>query len=206
MLIAFTRAWGRGLARTVFRFEVRGLEHVPTTGGVLIAGNHSGLLDGPLVYFTSPRAPVLLAKAELFVGPWARALGWLGQIPVHRGQPDRAALKQGLEQLAKGGVLGVFPEGTRGTGQLEQVSHGLAYLALRSGAQVVPIAVVGTAAAWPKSRRLPRFRAPVRVVYGAPVTITVTGDPRARRTVGLAAEQLRLALVDHLRTATGESA
>lgn len=205
-LVAFTRAWGRLLARTVFRFEVAGTEHVPTHGPVIVAGNHSGLLDGPLVYFTCPRAPVLLAKAELFVGPWARVLGWLGQVPVHRGQPDRAALKAGLDQLAGGGVLGVFPEGTRGTGQLEQVSHGLAYLALRSGAPVVPLAVVGTATAWPKGRRLPRLRAPVRVVFGPPVVLEVEGDPRARRTVGVAAEHLRLALVDHLRTTTGESA
>lgn len=204
-LIAFTRAWGRSLARQVFTFTVRGAEHVPTTGPVLLAGNHTGLVDGPLVYFTSPRAPMLLAKAELFVGPWARALGWLGQIPVHRGQPDRTALKQGLAHLADGGVLGVFPEGTRGSGQLEEVAHGLAYLALRSGAPVVPIAVVGTAAAWPKSRRLPRFRAPVTVVYGPPITLDVEGDPRARRTVGIAAEQLRLALVDHLRTALTSS-
>lgn len=205
-LIAFTRAWGRLLARTIFRFEVTGAQHVPTQGAVILAGNHSGLLDGPLVYFTSPRAPVLLAKAELFVGPWARALGWLGQVPVHRGQPDRAALKAGLAQLARGGVLGVFPEGTRGSGQLEQVAHGLAYLALRSGAPVVPLAVVGTAGAWPKGRRLPRLRAPVRVAFGPPITLDVEGDPRARRTVGVAAEQLRLALVDHLRTTTGESA
>lgn len=205
-LIAFTRAWGRLLARTVFRFEVVGAHHVPRTGAVIVAGNHSGLLDGPLLYFTSPRPPVLLAKAELFVGPWARALGWLGQVPVHRGQPDRAALKAGLDQLARGGVLGVFPEGSRGTGQLEQVAHGLAYLALRSGAPVVPLAVVGTAQAWPKGRRLPRLRAPVTVAFGPPVTLVVEGDPRARRTVGVAAEQLRLALVDHLRTTTGESA
>lgn len=205
-LIAFTRAWGRLVARTLFRFEVQGAEHVPRDGAVIVAGNHSGLLDGPLVYVTCPRPPVLLAKAEIFVGPWARALGWLAQVPVHRGQPDRAALKAGLDQLAAGGVLGVFPEGTRGTGRLEQVSHGLAYLALRSGAPVVPLAVVGTAAAWPKGRRLPRLRAPVRVVFGPPVVLDVEGDPRARRTVGVAAEHLRLALVDHLRTTTGESA
>jgi 1-acyl-sn-glycerol-3-phosphate acyltransferase len=205
-LIAFTRAWGRLLARTLFRFEVVGRENVPASGGVLLAGNHSGLLDGPLVYFTSPRPPVLLAKAEIFVGPWARFFGWLGQVPVHRGQPDRAALRSGLEQLRSGGVLGVFPEGTRGSGTFEQVTHGAAYLALRSGVPVVPIAVVGTAEAWPRSRRTPKLGSRVRVVYGPAVTLDVEGDPRARRTVGLAAEQLRLALVDHLRTTTGESA
>ena len=197
-----TRLVGRGVARVLLDLRVEGRHHVPTSGPVLLAGNHSGFLDGPLVYLTSPRPTVLLAKSELFVGPLARALGWLGQVPVHRGRPDRAALKAGLAQLEAGGPLGVFPEGTRGSGQLEEVAHGLAYLALRSGAPVVPIAVVGSASAWPKGRRAPRWRAPVRVVFGAPVHVRADGDPRARRTVSAAAEELRLALVDHLRTVT----
>ena len=59
---------------------------------MILAGNHSGILDGPLVYFVSPRPCRLLTKAEVFVGPWSRPCGWLGLIPVHRGQADRAAL------------------------------------------------------------------------------------------------------------------
>jgi 1-acyl-sn-glycerol-3-phosphate acyltransferase len=110
---------------------VIGGEHVPTAGPVLLAGNHTGFLDGPLVYAFSPRSATFLAKSELFVGPLARPLTWLGQIPVHRGHPDRAALRAGLAVLASGGALGVFPEGTRGSGTLEEVSDGLAYLALR---------------------------------------------------------------------------
>jgi len=69
---------------------------------------------------------------------------------------------------------------------------------------VVPIAVHGTGDALPRGRVLPRFRAPVRVVYGPPVHLDPTGDPRARSTVRAAAEQLRLALVDHLRRTTEE--
>ena len=205
-LVAGTRVTGSGLARVVLSLRVTGREHVPRRGPVILAGNHAGFLDGPLVYLLSPRPTVLLAKAELFVGPLARALGWLGQVPVHRGRPDRAALKAGLGELERGGALGVFPEGTRGSGQLDEVAHGLAYLALRSGAPVVPVAVLGTAAAWPRGARAPRWRAPVTLAFGAPVTITTPGDPRARRTVSLVAEELRLALVDHLRTTTGERA
>ena len=88
----------------------------------------------------------------------------------------------------------------RSTGTLEEITDGLAYLALRSGAPVVPIAVVGTAEAWPKGSPLPRLRRPVRVVFGPPVQVEVDGDPRARRTVRAAAEQLRVALVAHLQT------
>jgi 1-acyl-sn-glycerol-3-phosphate acyltransferase len=194
------RRVGTGLARTLLSLRVEGAEHVPTAGPVILAGNHSGILDGPLVYFVSPRPCRLLTKAEVFVGPWARPCGWLGLIPVHRGQADRAALQAGLAELAAGGALGVFPEGTRGTGALEQVADGVAYLALRSGAPVVPIAVTGTRAALPRGKVVPVLRTPVRVVFGAPVTVEPTGDPRARRTVRDAAEQLRLALVAHLES------
>lgn len=199
------RLVGTGLARTLLSLRVEGAEHVPANGPVILAGNHSGILDGPLVYFVSPRPARLLTKAEVFVGGWARACGWLGLIPVHRGQADRAALQAGLAQLAGGGVLGVFPEGTRGTGALEQVADGVAYLALRSGAPVVPIAVTGTQVALPRGKKVPVWRAPVRVVFGPPVTVQSIGDPRARSTVRAAAEQLRLALVAHLRSSTEEN-
>lgn len=205
-VIAGVRAVGTALARTVLSLRVEGAEHVPADGPVLLAGNHSGILDGPLVFFVSPRRATLLTKSEVFVGPWARACGWLALIPVHRGQADRTALKAGLAVLQGGGALGVFPEGTRGSGAFDTVADGLAYLALRSGAAVVPIAVHGTGAALPKGRVLPRLRAPVRVVFGPPLTITSTGDPRARSTVRDVAEQLRLGLVDHLRTTTATAA
>lgn len=200
------RVVGTALARGLFRLQVKGIHHVPLDGPVLLAGNHSGILDGPLVFFLTPRPAVLLTKSEVFVGIWPRPLGWLGLVPVHRGAADRAALKAGLAELHAGGVVGVFPEGTRGGGALERISDGLAYLALRSGASVVPIAVTGTAAALPPGRAVPRLRAPVTVTFGAPVQLDIEGDPRARRTVHAAAEQLRIALVEHLRTATRESA
>ncbi len=201
-VIRGVRLVGTGLARLLLTLRIEGAEHVPPTGAVLLAGNHSAILDGPLVFFVSPRPASLLTKSEVFVGLWARCCGWLGLIPVHRGSPDRAALKAGLAHLAAGGALGVFPEGTRGTGSFDQVADGLAYLALRSGAPVVPIAVHGTGAALPRGRRVPRLRAPVRVVFGPPVHLASTGDPRARSTVRAAAEQLRLALLDHLQQTT----
>ena len=205
-LVAASRPFGVTLFRGIFRLTVLGGEHVPRTGALLLAGNHTGFLDGPLVYALSPRSATFLTKSELFVGPLARALGWLGQIPVHRGQPDRAALRAGLAVLQSGGALGVFPEGTRGAGTLEAISDGLAYLALRSGAPVVPIAVLGTAEAMPGGSHLPRWRAPVTIVFGQPVVLHVEGDPHARRTVRAAAEQLRLALVAHLQAATEAAA
>lgn len=194
------RVVGTLLSRGVLSLKVEGAHHVPASGPVLLAGNHSGILDGPLVFFVSPRPATLLTKSEVFVGVWARACGWLGLIPVHRGQADRAALQAGLAHLSAGGALGVFPEGTRGSGGFDSITDGLAYLALRSGAPVVPIAVRGTGDALPKGKILPKLRAPVRVVFGPPVTVDPTGDPRARRTVRDAAEQLRVALLAHLQS------
>lgn len=202
---AAVRVVGTGLAHGVLSLTVTGRENVPLTGPVLLAGNHSGILDGPLVFFVSPRPASLLTKSEVFVGPWARACGWLGLIPVHRGQADRAALQSSLAHLAGGGALGVFPEGTRGSGGFDSITDGLAYLALRSGAPVVPIAVTGTGAALPKGKTVPKLRAPVRIAFGPPVTVDPTGDPRARRTVRDAAEQLRLALLAHLQSSTEEN-
>ena len=201
--MAATRATGSVVASGLLRLEVTGRHLVPTTGPVLLAGNHSGLLDGPLVYLLSPRPVAMLAKSELFVGRWPPVLDALGLVPVHRGTPDRTALQRGLAHLQDGGALCVFPEGTRGSGDLAQIADGLAYFALRSGAAVVPVAVTGTAQAWPKGALLPRLRAPVHVAFGAPIALTVEGDPRARRTLSTAAEQLRLALLDHLQASTG---
>ncbi len=203
-VVAGCRWLGSRVARLLFRLEVLGRDQVPPTGPVLLAGNHTGFVDGPLVFLLAPRPAALLAKSEIFVGPGRRLFGWLGLIPVHRGLADRDALRAGLAVLAEGRPLGVFPEGTRGTGSLEKVSDGLAYLALRSGAQVVPVAVLGTARAWPAGPKVPRTRTQVRVVFGAPVEVEVEGDPRSRRTVAAAAEQLRVALVAHLRAAAQE--
>jgi len=198
LLILAVRLTGRGLARVVLRLQVTGRGHVPGHGPVLLAGNHTGNLDGPLVFFTSPRGPRLLAKSEMFTGIGARVWGWLGLIPVHRGTADRTALREGLAQLRSGGALAVFPEGSRGAGTFEEITDGLAYLALRSGAPVVPVAVHGTAAALPRGAVLPRLRASVRIVYGPAIRLEPVGDPRARSTVRAAAETLRQALIAHL--------
>jgi 1-acyl-sn-glycerol-3-phosphate acyltransferase len=202
VVAAACRGLGRLVARSLFRLRVSGQSAVPATGPVLLAGNHSGFLDGPLVFLLSPRRTGVLAKAEIFTGPWPRVWGWLDVIPVHRGAPDRSALRAGLDLLARGGALAVFPEGTRGSGDLQDVTDGLAWLALRSGAAVVPVAVHGTAAALPRGTWRPRLRARVDVVFGAPLEVAVTGDPRARSTVRAAAEQLRVGLLRHVEAAS----
>jgi len=179
------------LLRAIFRLRVLGLDHLPRSGPVLLAGNHTGFLDGPIVFMMLPRPAMFLVKSELYAGPWAKVLAFARQIPVRRGAPDRTALTRALGVLEGGGVLGVFPEGTRGEGKLETIQHGIGYLALRSGCLVVPVVCTGTADALPKGRLLPRWRTPVDVVFGPPFRIDVEGNPRARSTVAAAAEQVR---------------
>ncbi|MHB2024162.1 MAG: lysophospholipid acyltransferase family protein, partial [Mycobacteriales bacterium] len=175
---------------------------VPQSGAVLLAGNHTGFLDGPFVYLALDRPVSFLVKAELYRLKWlAKMFDWAGQIPVRRGHPDRTALRRGLEVLRAGGALGVFPEGSRGAGTVESVQHGVGYLALKSGCLVVPVVCLGSLDALPQGAALPRWRAAVDVVFGAPFTVDVTGDPRARSTMAEAAEQVRDRLVAHLQQA-----
>jgi 1-acyl-sn-glycerol-3-phosphate acyltransferase len=147
-----------------------------------------------------PRPVRCLTKVELYKG----ALGWflskIGQIPIDRGRPDRTALHATLEVLQNGGAIGMFPEGTRGTGELDAVHDGVAWLAVRSGAQVLPVACLGTAAALPKGAKFPK-RTPVMVVFGEPFKIAMPDNPRSRTALKGVSEEIRLHLVEHLAAA-----
>jgi 1-acyl-sn-glycerol-3-phosphate acyltransferase len=201
--LAVARRLAAALVRLVFRIRLHGVEHLPATGPVILAGNHTGFLDGPLVFMLLPRPSYFLVKSELYDSPFRPFLRFARQIPVRRGVPDRTALTRAAQVLAAGGVLGVFPEGTRGHGRLEKVQDGVGYLALRSRACVVPVVCVGTADALPKGARLPRFRAPVDLHFGPAFEVVVEGNPRARSTVAAATEQIRLRLLEHLDAVDG---
>jgi 1-acyl-sn-glycerol-3-phosphate acyltransferase len=196
------RRFAQWLLRLTFKLRVIGTDQLPADGPVLLAGNHSGFLDGPIVMIMLPRPSAFLVKSEIYTGPLRWVLNFARQIPVHRGTPDRTALRAGLDVLAAGGVLGVFPEGTRGSGDLTTIQHGIGYLALRGMCPVVPVVCKGTAAALPKGKVLPRWRAPIDVVFGPSFTLDVPGDPRARTTIAAAAEQVRTHLLDHLVSQT----
>jgi len=193
------RLLARLILKVTFRLRLVGEEHLPPTGPVLLAGNHSGFLDGPIVMVMLARPSAFLVKSELYRGgPLARVLNFARQIPVHRGTPDRTALQAAVAVLRGGGVLGVFPEGTRGTGDLATIQHGIGYLALHGHCPIVPVVCKGTAAALPKGTKMPRLRAPIEVVFGPAFTLDVAGDPRARATIAAAAEQIRARLLAHL--------
>jgi 1-acyl-sn-glycerol-3-phosphate acyltransferase len=152
------------------------------------------------------RVSSFLVKSELYGTGFRPVLRFARQIPIIRGTPDRTNLGAGLRVLEGGGVLAVFPEGTRGSGDLANIQHGIGYLALRGQCPIVPVVCTGTAAALPKGKALPKFRAPIEIVFGAPFTLEVAGDPRARATIAAAAEQIREHLVDHLTAVNATTA
>jgi 1-acyl-sn-glycerol-3-phosphate acyltransferase len=135
-------SWLRGAARA----RLEGREHIPATGPLLVAANHVSDLDPPLLAALFPRPLAFMGKAELFEPRW---LGWLfayaGVIPVRRGATERRSLDRALAVLARGQAVAVFPEGTRyASGVLGRAHPGVGLLAARSGAPVLPVAILGT--------------------------------------------------------------
>ena len=197
----------RPLSHLLTKRRWEGQQHIPRRGGVILAANHLSWADpftlGHFVY-KAGRIPRFMAKESLFRAPViGRVVRGANQIPVHRGTPDRTALQAGLRVITGGGDIGLFPEGTRGTGQLTAIQHGIGYLALQGKCPVVPVVCQGTAAALPKGKKLPRWRAPIDVIFGPAFTVEVDGDPRARSTIAAAAEQVRLGLLAHLQAVSG---
>lgn len=165
----FGRRIGVGLMRGLWRPRVLGAWRVPSAGPVILAGNHSHLLDGPMLMGMAPRPVHFLIKREAFVGPLDPFLRGIGQVRVDRSTVDRAAVTTALGILNRGAVLGIFPEGTRGGGDFRTLRAGLAYFAVRSGAPIVPVAVLGSAERRGRAvSALPPLRCRVDVVFGDP--------------------------------------
>ena len=119
-------------------------ERVPLTGPVVLVANHSSMADGPILFGELPRRAVFLVKQEMFSGLPARSLRKIGQLTVRRGEADRTPLMAALKVLRAGGVVGVFPEGTRGAVTWLTRQQGAAWLVRSSGAVVLPVACRGT--------------------------------------------------------------
>ncbi|QCX28171.1 lysophospholipid acyltransferase family protein [Nocardioides jishulii] len=168
------------LARSVWRPEVVGLEHVPLTGPVILASNHLSFVDSVVIPVLVPRKVVFLAKSDYFDGPGVKGTlsrVWfesLGMLPVDR-DDTRAALNSldtALEVLGRGEAFGIYPEGTRSRdGRLYRGRTGVAHLALTAGVPVVPVGLRGTEQIQPVGARLPRL-AKVRVAFGEPLDFT----------------------------------
>ena len=167
-LYAFVRLITVAVLRGWFRVRIVGTEQIPDTGAAIIAPNHKNFLDAFFVGLAMRRHVRFMAKIELFKGPLRELFLRLGAFPVRRGESDTEAVETAREILAGGGLVVVFPEGTR----VEQVDalgsphHGAGRLALETGAPIIPAAITGTSHLWrgalPKLRRVQlTFLAPV---------------------------------------------
>ncbi|MDQ0797189.1 1-acyl-sn-glycerol-3-phosphate acyltransferase [Streptomyces sp. B1I3] len=207
---AVGRGIGIGLMYGLFRPRVLGAWRVPAGGPVILAVNHAHNIDGPMLMGTAPRPVHFLIKKEAFVGPLDPFLRGIGQLKVDRTTVDRTAITQALGVLGNGGALGIFPEGTRGEGDFASLRAGLAYFAVRGGAPIVPVAVLGST-----ERRgrlipaLPPLRSRVDVVFGDAFQAGDGSGRRTRKALDEATLRIQGALTAHLehaRRLTGRSA
>lgn len=177
-LYRFGRFVCRVFFHTFFRLEVSGTEHVPEHGAVILASNHISTLDPPLVGTPLKRVVRFMAKEELFKVP---VLGFIirnvGAFPVKRGGVSKESIRHALKLLGEGGVMGIFPEGTRGGGMGKK---GAASLAMRSGATVVPVGIIGNYKIFSK----------IKIVYGKPVDLSAYRESASSESLEQATEHI----------------
>ncbi|MFJ2610445.1 lysophospholipid acyltransferase family protein [Streptomyces sp. NPDC091279] len=196
------RRIGVGLMYGFWKPRVLGAWKVPATGPVILAVNHSHNIDGPMVMGVAPRPTHFLIKKEAFIGPLDPFLTGIGQLKIDRDTTDRGAITRALDVLAGGGVLGIFPEGTRGEGDFASLRAGLAYFALRGNAQVVPVAVLGSTERRSRLvKAVPPLRSRVDVVFGAPFAAGDGSGRRTRTALDQATERIQQQLTAHLENA-----
>jgi 1-acyl-sn-glycerol-3-phosphate acyltransferase len=159
-VIRASDAFGRSFIQCFTRVTVEGLERVPSSGALILSANHISNADPP--FMASWLTPTLgrpihwMAKAEALEWPLA---GWFmrqnGAFGIRRGAADTEAFRLARRVLDEGRVLGAFPEGTRSpTGTLQRAKDGVTLLALRTGAPVLPVGVIGTDRFWPRGQAL----------------------------------------------------
>jgi 1-acyl-sn-glycerol-3-phosphate acyltransferase len=198
----FGRAVLAPFARLLFRPRILGRSNVPKRGPVLIASNHLSFADSIVITLVAPRSVSFLAKSDYFTGPGLR--GWfsrafftgVGAIPVLRGAGAAAqeALNDGLEVLQRGDAFSIYPEGTRSLdGRLYRGRTGVAWLALTSGAPVVPVALTGTQDLQPVGSSVPRL-AKVTVEFGAPLDLGGHGPALSGRARRAATDEIMAAI------------
>lgn len=185
----FARWLGTWIHRPFYRIRVRHASRVPRTGPVVLVANHSSFIEPQLLFGLVRRRAVFLVKSELSRGIAGHAFRWIGQIMVRRGVADREPLMAAVSILRAGGLVGIFPEGTRGVGDVAHAEQGAAWLVRMTGAVVLPIATRGT-----YQRR--GYRPKLDILVGEPLELSVH---RGRTGLAAATEEIRKHLADLVR-------
>jgi 1-acyl-sn-glycerol-3-phosphate acyltransferase len=191
------------LARLVYRPRVEGKGNVPRTGPVIFASNHLSFIDSIAIPVAAPRPVHFLAKSSYFDGTGVS--GWasrefftsIGAVPVQRGAGQAAldALDQQRLLLEAGNAVALYPEGTRSLdGRLYKGRTGVAFLALQTGAPVVPVGLIGTDRVMPVGARMPSLRERVTVRFGEPLDLSHHGPASSGRARRLATDDIMNAI------------
>lgn len=195
---AFGRAVITPLARVVYRPRIEGKTNVPRTGPVIFASNHLSFIDSIAIPVAAPRPVHFLAKSSYFEKPASR---WfftaIGAIPVQRGAGQAAldALDQQRVLLDGGKAVALYPEGTRSTdGRLYKGRTGVAFLALQTGAPVVPVGLIGTDLVMPVGAKRPLLKHRITVKFGEPLDLSHHGPATSGRARRVATDDIMSAI------------
>ncbi|MEM9204273.1 MAG: lysophospholipid acyltransferase family protein [Actinomycetota bacterium] len=184
--------------------EIVGRVNVPTDGPAIIAANHLSFIDSPLLMTALGRSVTFLGKAEYLDHPVTRTIfPRVGMIPVdRRGRGVTWSLNIAQQRLEAGELIGIFPEGSRSRdGRLHRGHLGAAHLAMRTGAPIIPVGIIGTDTAMPVGRRLPRRHARVIVQIGSPIGL---GEYRSQPRTAAAKHALTDALMAEIGALIGQ--
>ncbi len=196
--------WGIApLARLIYRPHIEGRHHIPRTGPVILASNHLSFIDSFVIPMFAPRPVYFLAKSSYFdgkgIGGWLSRnfFSALGATPVQRGAGQAAldALEQQKRILQSGRAIALYPEGTRSLdGRLYKGRTGVAFLALQTGAKVVPVGLAGTNDAMPVGAKWPRTRPRVTIRFGEPLDLSQHGPASSGKARRLATDEIMSAI------------
>jgi len=184
------------LDKVVWHCRVLGREHIPD-GPVILAGNHTGLMDGPVVIGATPRGTHFLVKQELTKGLLGKVMSAAGQVPVDRSDGSQA-LQVCLQLLERGQIVGIFPEGTRGDGRMDRIHAGVGWLAVHSGAPVVPFACLGTRRQGEAVGKIPPFRRRMLVEFGPAIELDLASTTNTRQQVTASLVPIAQGLAAHV--------
>jgi 1-acyl-sn-glycerol-3-phosphate acyltransferase len=191
--------------RFAWRIQVGGIDHVPRTGGAIIAPNHTSVLDSFFVPLVLKRRITYVGKAE-YLDDWKTKFLFpaMGMIPIDRagGDASSRALDASAGVLESGELFGIYPEGTRSrNGKLHKGHTGVARLALRTGSPIVPVGIIGSREVQPPDAKVPRPFREVAIRFGEPIDVT---RYRERATDRLVLRQITDELMYEIRNLSGQ--